>query len=55
MKAGVLQSEFVKSVLKVFTGSAIAQFVPFLIEPVLTRLYTPAEFGVLAVYIRFST
>lgn len=55
MKAGVLQSEFVKSVLKVFTGSAIAQFVPFLIEPVLTRLYTPAEFGVLAVYISFST
>jgi len=55
MNTGVLQSEFVKSVLKVLTGSAIAQFVPFLIEPVLTRLYTPAEFGVLAIYISFST
>jgi len=32
-------------------GTAIAQFLPILISPILTRIYTPEQFGVFAIYI----
>jgi len=32
------------------TGTTIAQAIPLLISPLLTRLYTPENFGVLAIY-----
>ena len=41
---------FVRSVLTVASGSAAAQLLLSLALPVLARLYTPAEYGVLAVY-----
>jgi O-antigen/teichoic acid export membrane protein len=34
----------------ILTGSVLAQAIPFVVSPVLTRLYTPADFGLLAVY-----
>ncbi len=52
---GYLQSEFLVNVFAIFSGSAIAQLVPLAIEPFLTRLYTPEEFGVLALYVSFSS
>jgi len=48
-------SPFIKSVLTIFTGGAIAQVIPFLIEPVLTRIYTPEEFALFAQFISFTT
>ncbi len=33
-----------------FSGSTLAQLVPFLIYPVLSRLYDPADFGTLALF-----
>lgn len=43
-------NEFVKSVVILVSGSSISQIIVVLITPVLTRLYTPEDFGVLSVY-----
>lgn len=42
-------SNFIKSVAILMSGTIIAQIITILIAPVLTRLYTPDDFGVLAV------
>ncbi len=42
-------SEFIKNSLTLSSGVAIAQVLPFLFYPVLGRIFTPAEFGLLAV------
>ncbi len=42
-------SEFIKNSLTLSGGVAIAQVLPFLFYPVLGRIFTPAEFGLLAV------
>lgn len=45
------KSEFSKNVLTLMTGTTIAQAIPIAISPVLTRIYTPEEFGVFALYL----
>ena len=42
---------FGKNVLTVMTGSGLAQIFPILISPILTRLYSPEDFGFLALYL----
>jgi O-antigen/teichoic acid export membrane protein len=37
------------------TGTTIAQAIPIAISPILTRLYTPEDFGVFALYISISS
>lgn len=37
------------------TGTVIAQTIPLIAMPILTRLYTPAEFGMLAVFTSFAS
>jgi len=44
---------FVQSTMVIATGSAIAQAIPVVLTPVLTRLYTPAEIGLLGLYTAF--
>ncbi|MBN2175414.1 MAG: oligosaccharide flippase family protein [Bacteroidales bacterium] len=44
------QSEFTKSVVTLASGSSIAQLIPFAAEPILSRLFTPAEFGIFEIY-----
>jgi O-antigen/teichoic acid export membrane protein len=46
-----LKSSFERNVLTVMTGTGLAQIFPVLISPILTRIYTPEDFGVLAIYI----
>jgi lipopolysaccharide exporter len=41
---------FTRSVMTLASGTAIAQLLVVLAMPVLTRLYTPADYGALAVY-----
>lgn len=43
------KSDFIKNSLTLSGGVAIAQALPFLFYPVLGRIYSPAEFGLLAV------
>jgi O-antigen/teichoic acid export membrane protein len=44
-------SDFVKNSFTIFSGNVIAQAIPFLCEPILTRIYSPKDFAVLAVYL----
>jgi O-antigen/teichoic acid export membrane protein len=48
-------SKFSVNFLTLFSGSSIAQFIPILISPILSRLFTPEEFGKLALYIALTT
>lgn len=50
MRKKLLKSEFSKNVFILLTGTSIAQLVPILLTPVLSRLFTPEEFGVFAFY-----
>ena len=45
------KSEFSKNVLTLMTGTTIAQAIPIAISPILTRIYTPEDFGVFALYL----
>jgi len=44
------QSEFTRNVLTLMTGTSIAQAIPIAISPILTRIYTPEDFGIFALY-----
>lgn len=47
----LVKSEFGKNVLTLFSGTTIAQVIPFFIAPILTRLYAPEDFGLLALFL----
>ncbi|MED1487960.1 oligosaccharide flippase family protein [Bacillus smithii] len=47
----LIQQDFLKNVLTLMTGTTIAQLLPILVSPLLTRMYTPGDFGVYALYI----
>ena len=49
------KSEFVRNVLKLTAGTTIAQAIPIAISPILTRIYAPDEFGLLALYLAISS
>lgn len=46
--------EFSRNVLVILTGSVASQAIGILASPVLTRLYTPAEFGVNALFVSIT-
>lgn len=45
------KSEFSRNIFTLITGTTIAQAVPIVISPILTRIYTPEDFGFLAFYL----
>lgn len=45
------KTSFVKNVLVMVSGTAIAQIISFLAIPVITRMYGPEAYGILGVYI----
>ena len=45
-----IKSEYARNVLTLMSGTTVAQAIPVIVTPVLTRLYSPAEFGLFAVY-----
>ena len=45
------RSEFSRNVLTLMTGTTIAQAIPIAIAPILTRIYTPEDFGLLALFV----
>jgi O-antigen/teichoic acid export membrane protein len=45
-----IKSEFFKNVLTLMTGTVVAQLIPVIISPILTRLYTPDDFAIWALY-----
>ena len=50
----LLKSEFIKNAATLATGTLIAQAIPVLISPILTRIYSPAEFGSFALFLSIS-
>jgi O-antigen/teichoic acid export membrane protein len=49
------KEEFERNVLTVFTGTTLAQAISILCLPILSRLYSPAEYGVYTLFISFSS
>lgn len=55
MKLGKIKfSTFYKDVFKLAGGTALAQLIPFIAIPILTRYYSEEDFGTLTLYISFS-
>lgn len=48
-------SELIKNIMILFSGSAIAQVLPLALTPLLTRLYSPEDFGLLALFISINS
>ena len=46
-----LKSEYVRNVLTLTSGTAIAQAILIAVTPLLTRIYTPDQFGLFGIYI----
>ena len=55
MKRYFAKSEFSRNVVTLLTGTIIAQALPIAIAPILTRIYSPADFGVFALYMAIAT
>lgn len=51
----VPQSTYARNVITLMTGTAFAQALPIAVSPILTRLYTPADFGVFAMYMAIAS
>lgn len=49
------KSEFNQNILTLMTGTTIAQAIPIAISPILTRIYTPEDFGVFALFLAITT
>jgi len=49
------QSAFVKNILVVMSGSAIAQVLGFALTPIISRLFSPSDFGVFGSFNSIST
>jgi O-antigen/teichoic acid export membrane protein len=47
-------SEFFRNVLILSSGTALAQLIPLIIAPFLSRIYSPEEFGRLALYLAIT-
>jgi len=45
------KNKYTRSVLMLITGTGLAQAIPILLSPILTRLYTPADFGLFGLYV----
>ena len=46
-----VKSEYARNVLTLMSGTTIAQAIPVIVTPILTRIYSPAEFGLFAIYL----
>lgn len=49
-----IKSDFVKNVFTLLSGATIAQVIALITIPVLTRLYTPEDFGYIAIYLSIT-
>jgi O-antigen/teichoic acid export membrane protein len=50
-----LRSDFSKNVFRLMTGTTVSQLIPFITMPLLSRLFTPEEFGLYAFYFSLVT
>jgi len=50
----ILRSNFFRNILTMFSGASIAQIITLLSIPILTRLFSPEEFGFIALYLSIA-
>lgn len=50
-----MKSKFTRNILTLLTGSTLAQALPIAITPILTRIYTPSDFGIFAIFLSITT
>jgi lipopolysaccharide exporter len=55
LRDSFFKNGFIKDVLTLFSGSAIAQIIGFASLPVLTRLFLPEEFGIFYIFLTTSS
>ncbi|MAO65621.1 MAG: hypothetical protein CL666_11540 [Balneola sp.] len=55
MKNPFLKKDFYKDVGTLIGGTGISQLIPIAVSPILTRIYTPEDFGVLAFFMAFTS
>ena len=46
VKGYIKDSQYKKNVLVMIVGRTIAQVIPILLTPLLTRIYSPSDFGI---------
>ena len=51
----ITQDSFARNVLTMMTGAGVAQIIPIAISPLLTRLYSPEDFGQLGLYLAITS
>lgn len=49
------KSQFARNIIILMTGTGIAQAIPISLSPILTRLFSPEDFGLFALYTGLST
>ncbi len=47
----IFRSEFFRSAITLMTGTTVSQIIPMLAVPIIARLYTPEDFGILALFV----
>lgn len=55
MLTKLLKNDFNRSVLTLVIGTSIAQAIPIIISPILTRLYSPEDLGVLSLFVAITS
>jgi O-antigen/teichoic acid export membrane protein len=55
LKNRFFKSEFIKNVLILLTGTGLAQVITLLASPILSRMYTPVEYGVFTVFVSVAS
>lgn len=48
------KSNYAKNILTLMSGTGLAQAIPIAISPILTRIYSPEEFGIFAMYLAIT-
>jgi len=44
------KSDFFKNALTLIGGTSVSQLIPLIAAPILTRLYSPEDYGILGMY-----
>ena len=51
----ILSNEFNRNVTKLVLGTGFAQIIPIALTPILTRIYSPEDFGIFAIYMAIAS
>ena len=55
MSVPKIKSDFVKNVLILLTGTGLGQLIPIMLSPILTRIYSPIDFGGFGLYLAYAS